>query len=218
VAALASSCRYDRIHALSRRPNANDGVVLSGVLDITDEDSVATAAEGIGSPVDLVIIATGILHEDGRMPERALRDLDRDRLARIFDVNTIGPALVLKHFTPLLPKDRPCIIAALSARVGSISDNRTGGWYGYRASKTALNMIVKSAAIELHRTRPHSICVALHPGTVDTPLSVPFQVRVPPEKLFSTERAALQLIDVLGGMKAADSGRIFAWDGSEIEP
>lgn len=218
VTALASSGRYDRVHALSRRPEGDDGVILSGRIDVTDEATIASAAASIASPVNLAIIATGMLVDDGRFPERALRELDPEGLARMFAVNTIGPALVLKYFAPLLPKDGPAIIAALSARVGSISDNRTGGWYGYRASKAALNMIVKSAAIEIQRSRPQSICIALHPGTVDTPLSAPFQARVPRERLFTTERAAGQLIDVLDRRRFTDTGRIYAWDGSEIEP
>ncbi|WP_341850191.1 SDR family NAD(P)-dependent oxidoreductase [Sphingomonas natans] len=218
VRALAASGRYARVHALSRQPRADDGRIVGGVIDVTDEASICHAAERIGSPLDLVVIATGILHEDGRMPEKALRELDGASLARIFELNTIGPALALKHFAPLLAKDRRAVIAALSARVGSISDNRTGGWYGYRASKAALNMIIKSAAIEIARSRPLALCVALHPGTVDTGLSQPFQRGVPPDRLFPPERAARQLLDVLADLKPASTGKMFGWDGSEIFP
>ena len=123
-----------------------------------------------------------------------------------------------KYFAPLLAKDRRTVVAALSARVGSISDNRSGGWYGYRASKAALNMIVKSAAIELRRSRPQAICVALHPGTVDTALSKPFQARVPAEKLFAAQYSADQLLAVLVDLGPGDSGAIFAWDGARIQP
>ena len=126
--------------------------------------------------------------------------------------------MVLKYFTPLLAKDRRAIIAVLSARIGSISDNRTGGWYGYRASKAALNMIVRTAAIELARNRPQAICVALHPGTVATALSAPFQARVPHAKLFEPGRAARQLLDVLGALTPRDTGLLFGWDGAEIAP
>jgi NAD(P)-dependent dehydrogenase (short-subunit alcohol dehydrogenase family) len=219
VEALDRGGHYKTVHALSRQSCARDGAsVAPGVIDILDEASIAAAAARIEAQVDLILIATGMLHEAGRLPERALRELDPVVLARAFAINSIGPALVIKHFGPLLARDRPTVIAALSARVGSISDNRTGGWYGYRASKAALNMIVKTAAIELKRTRPQALCVALHPGTVDTALSVPFQANVEPEKLFARDRAARQLLDVVAGLQPEDSGRVFAWDGSEIAP
>lgn len=218
VEALAASGRYARVHALSREPCQDSGPISGGFIDVTDEVSVREAAHRIGSPLDLAVIAVGILHEDGRMPEKAMRELDGSALARDFEVNTIGPALALKHFAPLLARDRRAVIAALSARVGSISDNRTGGWYGYRASKAALNMIVRTAAIEIARSRPLAVCVALHPGTVDSRLSLPFQRGVPSDRLFTPQRAAGQLIDVLAGLDAKVSGRHFAWDGSEIEP
>jgi NAD(P)-dependent dehydrogenase (short-subunit alcohol dehydrogenase family) len=218
VEALAASGRYSRVHALSREPCQDSGAISGGFIDVTDEVSVREAAHRIGSPLDLAVIAVGILHEDGRMPEKAMRELDGSALARAFEVNTIGPALALKHFAPLLARDRRAVIAALSARVGSISDNRTGGWYGYRASKAALNMIVRTAAIEIARSRPLAVCVALHPGTVDSRLSLPFQRGVPSDRLFTPQRAAGQLIDVLAGLDAKVSGRHFAWDGSEIEP
>lgn len=209
---------YAPIHALSRTPGTSRGRVIDGFADITDEASLADAAGRIGAPIALLIIATGMLHDTDAMPEKALRDLDGVRLAKVFAVNTIGPALALKYFGPLLARDRRSVMAALSARVGSISDNRSGGWYGYRASKAALNMIVKTASIELARSRPQAICVALHPGTVDTRLSEPFQARVPPEQLFSTDRAAGQLLDVLDCLDVGQSGRVIAWDGREIVP
>lgn len=218
VAALAADRRFATVHALSRTGGASGGTVVPGRIDVTDEASIAAAADRIGGPIDLVLIATGMLHERGRMPERALRELDGERLARQFEVNTIGPALCLKHFAPLLARDRRSVIVALSARVGSIGDNRSGGWYGYRASKAALNMIVRSAALEIGRRWPEAICVALHPGTVDTGLSHPFQARVPPDSLFPPDRAARQLLSVIEGLTPAESGRIFAWDGEEIQP
>ena len=137
-------------------------------------------------------------------------------LARSFQVNAIGPALVAKHFLPRLPKDRPARFAVLSARVGSIEDNRLGGWYGYRASKAALNMLVRSLAIELARTRPLAVCVALHPGTVDTALSRPFQRNVAAQKLFTPAYAAGRLLDVLDGLGPGDSGGFYAYDGTRI--
>lgn len=218
VTTLLSSNGFADVHALSRNPPGDAGRQRNDFLDVTEETSIIAAAQRIGTPLDLVIIATGILRDKGRMPERALRELDGDALARIFRINTIGPALVLKHFAPLLAKDRRTVIAALSARVGSISDNRSGGWYGYRASKAALNMIVKSAAIELRRTKPEAICVALHPGTVDTGLSEAFQARVAPERLFTPALAADRLLCVIDGLVSGSTGRIFAWDGREITP
>ncbi len=219
VAALAEAGDHGVIHALSRRPPGGAAAgVRAGTIDVTSEDAIRSAAAALDAPLDLVIVATGMLHEAGHGPERALRDLDPEALARIFAVNTIGPALVLKHFSPLLARDRPTVFALLSARVGSIADNRSGGWYGYRASKAALNMIVRSAAIELARGRPHCVCVGLHPGTVDTGLSKPFQARVPAGQLFTPERSAHHLLEVIRGLTAADSGRCFAWDGTVILP
>jgi NAD(P)-dependent dehydrogenase (short-subunit alcohol dehydrogenase family) len=218
VEQLDQSQDYTELFALSRNPGPGSPGHETGLIDISSEGSIADAAGRIGPPLDLVIVATGFLHRGGAMPEKALRELNGDNLAQSFAINTIGPALVLKHFAPLLARDRRSVIALLSARVGSISDNRSGGWYGYRASKAALNMIVKSAAIEMSRTRPLSLCIALHPGTVDTPLSLPFRARVPHEKLFSPQRAAGQLVELLSGLGPAQTGRIFAWDGQEIAP
>ncbi len=218
VAALVMSGAFATVHALSRAPDPANDRVHTGVIDVTSEDSIAAAAAAIGRPIDLLIVATGMLHEAGRMPEKSLRSLDALALARIFAVNTIGPALVLKQFAPLLARDRRAVIGILSARVGSISDNRSGGWYGYRASKAALDMIVKCAAIEIARTRPQAICVALHPGTVDTALSQPFQGRVASGTLFTPAFSAQKLLAVLGGLSAAQTGRIFAWNGEEIAP
>jgi NAD(P)-dependent dehydrogenase (short-subunit alcohol dehydrogenase family) len=219
VEALAGSGRYETIFALSRNPaEPGRNPIVVGTIDVADPLSIATAAEQVGGPLDLVIVATGMLHDEGVGPERSLRALDAGRMARSFAINTIGPALVLKHFAPLLSRDRRAVIACLSARVGSISDNRTGGWYGYRASKAALNQIVRTAAIEIARSHPEAVCVALHPGTVATRLSAPFQSNVPAGKLFTSAFAAEQLLAVASGLKSGDSGRIFAWDGSEIAP
>ncbi|SIN98408.1 NAD(P)-dependent dehydrogenase, short-chain alcohol dehydrogenase family [Parasphingorhabdus marina DSM 22363] len=190
-------------------------------LDLTSEESIASAAEWIkdkGLQPDLVFVATGLLHNESRGPEKSLRELDGDWLSENYRINAIGPALVAKHFLPTMNRNGPSIFAALSARVGSVSDNRLGGWYGYRAAKAALNMMIRNLAIEWQRKNRRSIIVALHPGTVDTELSEPFQSNVPPGKLFDAERAAGQLLDVLDGLKPADTGRIFAWDGEEITP
>jgi NAD(P)-dependent dehydrogenase (short-subunit alcohol dehydrogenase family) len=196
------------------------GAAVPGFADILDESSLAAAAARLGEdgPLDVVIIATGLLHAPGIRPEKALRDITPEAFAELFAVNCTGPALVMKHFIPLLARDRPARLAVLSARVGSISDNRKGGWYAYRAAKAALNMVVRSAAIETARRAPLAAIVALHPGTVDTPLSQPFQSFVPVEQLFTPAHAARRLLEVLSGVAAADSGKIFAYDGSEITP
>jgi NAD(P)-dependent dehydrogenase (short-subunit alcohol dehydrogenase family) len=191
-------------------------------IDLEDEASIAAAAAAVaraGSP-DLVIVATGLLHDDapggGLGPEKALRDLDPAWLARQYAVNAIGPALVAKHFLPVMPRTGRTVFAVLSARVGSISDNKLGGWYGYRASKAALNQLVRTLAVEERRRNDRAIVVALHPGTVDTALSRPFQSAG--RDLFQPGRAAVQLLDVLDGLRPPDSGRFFGWDGTEIVP
>jgi NAD(P)-dependent dehydrogenase (short-subunit alcohol dehydrogenase family) len=191
------------------------GRSLSPSLDLTDETTIAAAAEAFEAP-RLVVVATGYLHGPQGGPEKRLADLDPARLAHSFAVNAIGPALVLKHVIPRLPRAGRSLVAVLTARVGSITDNRSGGWYGYRASKAAANQIVRTAAIELQARRPEAICVALHPGTVATGLSAPFVARTPAERLFGPERAAAQLLAVLDGLTPADNGRFLAWDGQAI--
>lgn len=212
--ALDDEGLFEQVHRLSRSAEG------AGHIDLEDEASIAAAAEKVAaSPAPtLILVATGILHEDEQGPEKTMRELDPEWLARNFAVNMIGPALVAKHFLPLMPRTGRTIFAALSARVGSISDNRLGGWYGYRASKAALNMTIRNLAIEHKRKNDRAIIVGLHPGTVDTQLSQPFQKNVSAKQLFDTERAALQLLDVLDDLKPADSGHIFAWDGEEIAP
>ncbi|WP_369411908.1 SDR family NAD(P)-dependent oxidoreductase [Pacificimonas pallii] len=208
--------RHDVVHALSR-----SGISIAGAesdhIDIEDENSIAAAAKRIGK-AETIIVATGLLHADDYGPEKNRRALNHDDLMRAFAANAVGPALVAKHFLPLLPKDARGVFAALSARVGSISDNRLGGWYGYRASKAALNQLIRTLAIELARQKQDAVCVALHPGTVDTGLSKPFQSNVADGKLFTPRYAAGKLLSVLDGLTAADTGKIFAWDGQEIAP
>lgn len=212
--AVEASGRYGRVWRAAR----SGGADLR--LDITDENSIIDALVPFkaGPPLGLVIVATGLLHAANHRPERSFRELDAGWLAENFRVNAIGPALIAKHILPLLPKDARAVFAVLSARVGSISDNALGGWHAYRASKAALNMLTKNFATELGRTHKHAICVALHPGTVNTPLSAPFQSHVSAAKLFSPTYAASALLDVLDGLTSADSGKIFAWDGAEINP
>jgi NAD(P)-dependent dehydrogenase (short-subunit alcohol dehydrogenase family) len=199
--------RGDRVHRLSRS---------SGGIDLGEEASIAAAAASLPFEVERLVVATGLLHEEGLAPERSMRDLDSGRLQRSFLVNAIGPALVLRHFVPRLARSGRVEVALLSARVGSIADNRLGGWYGYRASKAALNQLVRTAAIELARGRPEAVMVALHPGTVDTAMSRPFQANVAPGRLFTADRSAACLADVLAGLTPADSGGFFDWKGEAI--
>ncbi len=170
----------------------------------------------MSGPVDLVIVATGILHRASISPEKSMREMSANAMAEVFAINTIGPALVAKHFLPQLRRGSKSVFAALSARVGSIEDNRLGGWMSYRASKAALNMLIKTLSIEHGRRRPDSIIAGLHPGTVDTALSEPFQKNVPDGKLFTPAQSADYLLSVIDGLKASDTGGVFAWDGARI--
>lgn len=206
---LRSGGAFSRVTGFSRSGNP--------ALDILCEKSIAQAAAriaGRNEPLRLLIVASGFLHGEGMQPEKSFRDLDAAALAHGMAVNAIGPAMVMKHFLPHFPRQGQAIFAVLSARVGSISDNRLGGWYGYRASKAALNQFVRTGAVELARRSRDAICIAVHPGTVDTALSHPFakkglKVRTPDE-------AAANILDVIGRLDPSDSGGFFSWDGSEI--
>ncbi len=209
------------IHALSRSALSTVGASITWhPIDIEKEESIAAAAEAIkdrAGSLQLILLASGVLHQGDRLkPEKTWRSLDGEALATAFRVNAIGPALVAKHFLPLLSQERKTVFAALSARVGSIEDNALGGWYAYRASKAGLNMLLKTLSIELARRNPTAICVGLHPGTVDSALSKPFQSSVPRGRLFTPTKAAHALLDVVDGLTARDSGKVFAWDGQAI--
>ncbi|MEL1250145.1 SDR family NAD(P)-dependent oxidoreductase [Aurantiacibacter gilvus] len=213
--------RGTQVLAGSRSGKAPD---MAGVtpftFDLDDEASIAAAAASwADDPPDLVLVTTGVLTlADGTGPERSFKQLDADVMARVLHLNAIGPALVAKHVLPLLPRDRRSVFAALSARVGSIGDNRIGGWHSYRASKAALNMLVRNFAIELGRTHKQAVVAALHPGTVDTGLSEPFQANVPEGQLQLPARAAQHLLDVIDGLTPEDSGQQFDWKGERIAP
>ena len=206
--ALAQGAAYDAVIGLSRSSIP--------MLDLLSETSIAAAAAFInaqGTP-RLIIDATGVLQSKTIKPEKSWRELDAAQMAEAFAINAIGPALVMKHFLPLLPREGSCVFATLSARVGSIGDNRLGGWYSYRASKAALNQLVRTAAIELNRRAPNAICVALHPGTVDTGLSASFaktglDVQTP-------ELAAARLLETIAGLTVGDSGGFFDYKGETI--
>jgi NAD(P)-dependent dehydrogenase (short-subunit alcohol dehydrogenase family) len=190
------------------------------VLDLTDEASIAAAAERIAGEsgrLHLLINCAGILHDDhGLWPEKRLADIDPEHLHRSFAVNAFGPLLMAKHCQALLKHRERAVFASLSARVGSIGDNRLGGWYAYRGAKAAQNMFTRNIAIEFGRTVRNTICVALHPGTTDTGLSQPFQGNVPEDRLFTADFAAQRLLTVIDGLRPEDSGGFFAWDGQPI--
>lgn len=185
-------------------------------LDLLDETALAALAVQLRErgTLSLLLITTGLLHDTDLTPEKSMRAVSASAMQRLFEVNTIIPSLVLKHLTPLLPKDEPSLVAALSARVGSIGDNRLGGWHAYRASKAALNMMIRCQALELQRERPRAVCVVLHPGTVATELSAPFARS--PKTLFTPDDAAQRLLKVLSQLEPAHSGGFFAHDGQPI--
>jgi NAD(P)-dependent dehydrogenase (short-subunit alcohol dehydrogenase family) len=187
----------------------------SYALDLLDEASIAAVANACTAP-RLIIVATGLLHSDGIAPEKSWRALSPDAMARSYAINTIGPALVAKYFLPLLPRTDKSVFAVLSARVGSISDNNTGGWHSYRAAKAALNQLVRTFSLELAMKNKAALCVGLHPGTVATNLSAPFQSNVAEGKLFTPATSAKHLLRVVDTLTPADSGNVFAWDGARI--
>lgn len=228
VQALLDDAGVARVCAVSRRADESADLqalrarhgerLLPVAADITTDaglDAIAHAAAS-GDGLHLVVNCAGFLHGEGLRPEKSLATLDREALSRVFEINAFAPVLLAKALQPLLEPGAPRVFASLSARVGSIGDNKLGGWYAYRASKAAQNQLLRTLAIEWRRTHPHATCVLLHPGTVDTPLSRPFQANVASEALFTPERAARQLLDIIARLTPADSGSFIAWDGSPI--
>ncbi len=208
VEALRAAGSFDPVVAFSR--------ATSPSIDLLDEASLERAvafAAGMGE-LRLVIDATGFLHDDRQSPEKSWRQLDPNDLARSFAINAIGPALIMKHLLPRLPRSGKAVFATLSARVGSIGDNHLGGWYAYRASKAALNQLVRTAAIELARRSPTALCVALHPGTVGTALSAPFAVAGPGVQ--APWAAARHLLAVVDRLTPVDNGGFFDWRGQPV--
>lgn len=226
---LLEGGRFGQVVATCRNPAASPGLgqlgkqwgarLRSEALEVTDEESVADLGarlRGSLGPLGLVLNVSGLLHGDGQWPEKRLEDVNAAALARSFAVNAAGPLLVARELWPLLARAPRAVLANVSARVGSIGDNRLGGWYAYRASKAAQNQLTRTLAIELGRRAPRVICVALHPGTTDTGLSRPFQSRVPAGRLFSPDDAAARLLAVIDGLGPEDSGGFFAWDGQPV--
>ncbi|MGB1963743.1 MAG: SDR family NAD(P)-dependent oxidoreductase [Candidatus Puniceispirillales bacterium] len=211
---LASHPRIEQIFGFSRRHHDP-----KFQIDFTQPDSIDRACHMLSNlaPVHLVIVATGMLHDEqqGLTPEKSWRHLNANTMAANFQINSIGPALIASKILPLLAKDSKSVFAAISARVGSISDNRLGGWHSYRASKAALNMLLKNFALELHHRNPAGIVIGLHPGTTDTDLSKPFQSGLKHD-LFTQTEAAYYLIDVINQASTQNSGQVLAWDGQII--
>ena len=221
VGRVFATCRSPQhASALADLASGNSKLQLLS-LDVSDEDSIRAAAAvvaSVTSRLHLVVNCAGMLHDAaaGIAPEKRLADVRPEALTASFAVNAFGPLLVAKHFEGLLAHKERAIFASLSARVGSIGDNRLGGWYAYRGAKAAQNMFTRTLSIEWARSRRNVICVALHPGTTDTGLSRPFQGNVPREKLFATERTVRQLLAVIDALQPGDTGRFLAWDGTEI--
>lgn len=208
LAELRRENLYAQVIGLSRQSTP--------ALDLLNESSIIECARylaGLGIP-RLVIDATGFLHDGALEPEKSWRQLSPEHMAKAFAVNAIGPALLMKHFLPLMPHRERAVFVTLSAKVGSIGDNHLGGWYSYRASKAALNQIVRTAAIELRRSAPNAICVALHPGTVDTRLSAPFAKSG--LELQTPAVAARRLLEVIAKLDSSHSGQFFDYRGDSL--
>ena len=224
VRQLLQTDRVDRVYATYRNPQSELLAIAEPrlrclPLDITEEAQIATVMKEIQTEtaaLHYIINCVGVLHQGAMQPEKSLRQLNAEQLLHYFQVNSIGAVLLAKHMQPLLKHRDRAILATISAKIGSIGDNYSGGWYGYRASKAALNMFMRTTAIEYKRTCPRAIVVTLHPGTTDTQLSRPFQRNVPPEKLFPVDRTVQQLLTVLERLQESDSGEFFSWDGSRL--
>ena len=211
-----------KLYKFSRKIQSKDTDKIKNILiDIEDENSIKESVKHIPKDVkfDLIFVATGLLHnENGVFPEKSIKDINTGMFQKILLVNTIGPALIGKYFIPLMKKDIKSVFAFLSAKVGSISDNKIGGWYSYRASKAALNQIIKNFSIEISRTNNNAIFVGLQPGTVKSFLSKPFQKNVNSQTLFTPNYSAKKLLKLIDSLDHEDSGKLFSWNGEEIQP
>ena len=234
VRQLLQSPGVEKVIATSRNPGASEALMalkeevgqrlMTVAMDVSDEASIAEAMEEVGSEVEalhLLINAAGVLHDSSRgmKPEKKIDEVDPEHAVYAFKVNALGPLLVAKHGLRFFEHEERAVIANISARVGSIGDNGLGGWYSYRATKAAQNMFMRTLAIEIgqYRRRMSAICVALHPGTVDTQLSKPFQGRVDEAQLFSAQESAKKLLAVIEGLEESDTGRFMDYSGAPIE-
>jgi NAD(P)-dependent dehydrogenase (short-subunit alcohol dehydrogenase family) len=212
---LWATCRDPVAHPAAQIP----GLARLLPLDVCSDASLAALQRALmadGTPLRFVIVALGLLHGPGVSPEKRHEQVHRSALEQVFAVNAFGPLLLASAVAPAMPRHEPCHLASLSARVGSIGDNRSGGWYGYRAAKAAQNQLLTCLALEWRRRRPGTCLTLLHPGTTDTALSRPFQAFVPPGRLFSPDRAADQLLRVLRTQTPEQSGAFLAWDGQPV--
>ena len=190
--------------------------IKADVTSHEDLQGIAADIRANGDHPDFVINSAGILHEHELQPEKALNQCHQDSLMRMFQVNSIGPLMLARAVIPLMPRNRPSHFAVLSAMVGSIGDNRLGGWYGYRASKAALNQFMRTLSVECRRSHPQLCVTAIHPGTTDTSLSRPFQANVRPGKLYMASQSATRIVKEVSAAKADQSGHFINWDGKPI--
>jgi NAD(P)-dependent dehydrogenase (short-subunit alcohol dehydrogenase family) len=221
VGTLYGTYRHrDRAQDLLQLAQSGGDRLIPVQLDVTDESQLAQWSQTLSQQeqsLHLLINCVGVLHDgDQIQPEKSLRQIDGDRLLQYFRINSIPSVLLAKHLMPLFRHNQPSVFASISAKVGSIGDNYLGGWYGYRASKAALNMLMHTTAIEYSRRCPQTCVVCLHPGTTDTDLSKPFQRNVPPDKLFPVEKTVRQLMQVIEDLSLDHSGQFFSWDGTPL--
>jgi NAD(P)-dependent dehydrogenase (short-subunit alcohol dehydrogenase family) len=219
VIQLSSLYNNANIYSISqsniRLDNKN---IIHYTVDYGNETSIENVSKLITNKLDIVIVANGILSTETITPEKSIKNLSYNNFFNILNVNSFVPAILAKYFLFKLIKSKISRFVILSARVGSISDNKLGGWHSYRMSKSALNMLIKNLSIESKRSNKNSIVIGVHPGTVDTPLSKPFQNNIDPKKIFTPFIAVKHMLNVLGSLKQSDSGKCFGWDGKEIKP
>ena len=218
---LAAIDVVETINVFSRsEENFHSEKIFTHLIDYKNEDEIIEASKisSAKSSLDLVIVANGILHNEQVFPEKKISEITEEKFQEVFFVNTILPSIIAKHFIPKLSQNNQSIFAFMTARVGSISDNKLGGWYAYRASKAALNMVIKNLSIEVGRKNKNAVLVGLHPGTVVSNLSKPFQSNVPEKNLFTPDQSVNYLLKILLNLKIEDTGKIFAWNGDEIHP
>ena len=208
------------VYAFTRNDfDIDESGLVKILLDDFNEDSVFQAANKFDNDFfDKIIVSIGILHNEDFMPEKRIEEISSDQFLEIIRINTLVPTLIARSFYKKLKKNDKSILAFLSARVGSITDNRSGGWYSYRASKAALNMVIKNLSIELRRYNKELVVIGLHPGTVDSRLSQPFQKNLEDSKIFSADFSVLKLSSVIDSLDIDDSGKCIAWDGEDILP
>lgn len=217
---LLNSAGVMRLTLIARSALQQHPSPLVQSFQLTDDvdASFSQIAQNLDQPIDGVFVATGLLHHPNFQPEKSLHQISSEQFDACFMANTIVPALAAKYLCPLIQRERWSFFAAISARVGSISDNKLGGWYAYRASKAALNMVIKTLALEMQRSHKHCVVAALHPGTVATPLSAPFLSKIKKEQIMSPELSAQKLWQTLCSLQSTDSGQCFAFDGEPIAP